>query len=97
MFCICGINTESTSCTHHKDSAKEVYLQIWLIDYLRFYVPLKNFSLYGDVTIAGETKKKMCVSGYPTYPIFLPPTLNFFCYHFEKKFRKLACFPEPVL
>jgi hypothetical protein len=27
-----------------------------LIDYLRFYVPLKNFSLnkYGDVTIAGE-------------------------------------------
>jgi hypothetical protein len=26
----------------------------WLIDYLRFYVPLKNISLYGDVTIAGE-------------------------------------------
>jgi hypothetical protein len=25
-----------------------------LIDYLGFYVPLKNFSLYGDVTIAGE-------------------------------------------
>jgi hypothetical protein len=26
-----------------------------LIDYLLFYVPLKNFSLkYGDVTIAGE-------------------------------------------
>jgi hypothetical protein len=26
-----------------------------LIDYLRVYVPLKNFSLkYGDVTIAGE-------------------------------------------
>jgi hypothetical protein len=25
-----------------------------LIDYLRFYIPLKNFSLYGDVTIAGE-------------------------------------------
>jgi hypothetical protein len=27
----------------------------WLIDYLRFYVPLKSISLiYGDVTIAGE-------------------------------------------
>jgi hypothetical protein len=27
----------------------------WLIDYLPFYVPLKNFSLvFGDVTIAGE-------------------------------------------
>jgi hypothetical protein len=25
----------------------------WLIDYLRFYVPLKIFHLYGDVTIAG--------------------------------------------
>jgi hypothetical protein len=25
-----------------------------LIDYLRFYVPLKNFHLYGDITIAGE-------------------------------------------
>jgi hypothetical protein len=25
-----------------------------LIDYLLFYVPLKNISLYGDVTIAGE-------------------------------------------
>ena len=27
----------------------------WLIDYLLFYVPLKNISLiYGDVTITGE-------------------------------------------
>jgi hypothetical protein len=27
----------------------------WLIDYLVFYVPLKNISLiYGDVTITGE-------------------------------------------
>jgi hypothetical protein len=25
-----------------------------LIDYLLLYVPLKNFSLYGDVTITGE-------------------------------------------
>jgi hypothetical protein len=25
-----------------------------LIDYLRFYVPLKIFHSYGDVTIAGE-------------------------------------------
>jgi hypothetical protein len=25
-----------------------------LIDYLRFYIPLKNFGLYGDLTIAGE-------------------------------------------
>jgi hypothetical protein len=25
-----------------------------LIDNLRFYVPLKKLSLYGDVTIAGE-------------------------------------------
>jgi hypothetical protein len=25
-----------------------------LVGYLRFYVPLKNFHLYGDVTIAGE-------------------------------------------
>jgi hypothetical protein len=25
-----------------------------MIDYLLLYVPLKNFSLYGDVTIAGE-------------------------------------------
>jgi hypothetical protein len=25
-----------------------------IIDYLQFYVPLKNFHLYGDVTIAGE-------------------------------------------
>jgi hypothetical protein len=25
-----------------------------LIDYLRFYVSLKNFHLYGDVTIASE-------------------------------------------
>jgi hypothetical protein len=25
-----------------------------LIDYLGFYVPLKNISLYGDTTIAGE-------------------------------------------
>jgi hypothetical protein len=30
-----------------------------LIDYLRFYVPLKNISLkYGDVTIAGEGLQK---------------------------------------
>jgi hypothetical protein len=25
-----------------------------MIDYSRFYVPLKNISLYGDVTIASE-------------------------------------------
>jgi hypothetical protein len=31
-----------------------------LTDYLRFYVPLKNFSLlYGDVTIAGEGQQNI--------------------------------------
>jgi hypothetical protein len=25
-----------------------------MIDYLQFYVPLKNISLHGDVTITGE-------------------------------------------
>jgi hypothetical protein len=39
-------------------------------------------------------KKNMCVSGYPTYPIFLLPILNF---TILEKFRKSVCFPEPVL
>jgi hypothetical protein len=32
------------------------------IDYLRFYVPLKNFHLYGDVTIAGEGLQNLGLS-----------------------------------
>jgi hypothetical protein len=31
----------------------------WLIDYLRFYVPLKKFHLYGDVFIAGEGQQNL--------------------------------------
>jgi hypothetical protein len=30
-------------------------LDLLMIDYLRFYVPLKNFHLYGGVTIAGKS------------------------------------------
>jgi hypothetical protein len=32
-----------------------------MIDYVRFYVPLKNFSRKGDVTIAGERLQNLGV------------------------------------
>jgi hypothetical protein len=31
----------------------------WLTNYLLFYVPLKHFSLYGDVTIASERQQNL--------------------------------------
>jgi hypothetical protein len=40
---------EFFSCAGKKAFSNILY---WLIDYLWFYVPLKNFHLHGDVTIA---------------------------------------------
>jgi hypothetical protein len=35
----------------------------WLIDYLLFYVPIKNFHLYGDVTKVGEGLQNLDTQG----------------------------------
>jgi hypothetical protein len=43
-----------------------------------------------------EAKKEICVSGYPTNPIFVSakfPTLSFFFDDFGKKSGKLRVFP----
>jgi hypothetical protein len=43
-----------------------------MIDYFRFYVPLKNFSLkYGDVTIAGEGLYMVGAQGFEQGGIFI--------------------------
>jgi hypothetical protein len=51
-----------------------------LIDYLRFYVPLKNFSLiYGDVTIADEGLQNLglcsALRAFEQEEIFIVPRL----------------------
>jgi hypothetical protein len=47
-----------------------------LIDYLRFYVPLKNFSLkYGDVTIASEGLQNSAIKAFKQGGMFIMPHL----------------------
>jgi hypothetical protein len=39
-------------------------------------------------------QKNMCVSGYPTYPIFFAPDPKLFFYHFEKSSGNRHVFPK---
>jgi hypothetical protein len=59
FWCFCGIyikGRQQCICNRNYDSTYIGSPMVcdWLIDYLRFYVPLSIFHLYGDVTIAGE-------------------------------------------
>jgi hypothetical protein len=62
----------------------------------KYLIELSTSSLikeFGLVTSIQNKAKKICVSGYPTYPIFWPPTLNFFL-PFRKNSGNWHVFPK---